>query len=547
MAGDLQAWVLPKKTVIPILRTKMWFFAKTRAKMEGCEHFGRKERHMARCEADRVVGLAALAAAYKLRAPRPSVTSVIAAGGRKTISSDGQTTERYPVAYMPDDDLAGHLRFALRYEPVDLGILAGVFKASPRPELEAWVRREPNGAYARRAWFLYEWLTNSTLDLPEVKGVGYVDALSPTLQVVAKGRPSKRQKVNDNLLGVPTFCPTVRRTERLAGSMGSALSEAVNALVAGCSPEVLTRAVNFLYTKETKSSFEIEHETATGLRAERFVEALRAAQSFEPGAPAAMLALQNAIVDPRYAAKGYRDFQNFVGETVGGYREVVHFIPPRPQDVPALMSGWAGMTARLCGATDPVVASALTSFGFVFIHPFEDGNGRIHRFLIHHVLAREGFTPTGMLFPVSAAIVRDRHGYDVALETFSRTIQPHLEWRWTPAREIEVTSESASLYRYFDATALAEFLYSKVEETVHKDLKEELGFVIVYDAAMRAVREIVDMPDRRASLFVQIVMRNGGRLSKNKRELFRELSDAELTTLETAVGTAMGAANVETS
>ncbi len=492
---------------------------------------------------EREVGLTALAKMYSLRVPAPHVRSVVGAGRRMTITSDGRTTERFPASYLPldDDNLAGHLRFALKYEPVDLGVLAGVFAACDRRDLESWVRREPSGAYARRAWFLFEWLTGTTLDIPDARSATYVDALSPELHVVAQGKPSKRHKVRDNLPGVPAFCPTVRRSPRLVSFMGEALAEEARALISDCAPEVLTRAVNYLYTKETKSSFEIEHETASGARAERFVAALRSAHAFDPSDPHSLLALQNAIVDPRYAAQGYRTFQNFVGETVGGYREVVYFISPRPKDVPSLMSGWAQMTARLRKATDPVVAAALSSFGFVFIHPFEDGNGRLHRFLVHHVLTREGFTPPGVLFPVSAAIVRDRSGYDAALESFSRAIQPYLEWRWTPEKEIEVTSESAHLYRYFDATPLAEFLYSKVEETIRKDLKEELGFVAVYDAAMQAVRAIVDMPDRRASLFVQLVLRNAGTLSKSKRDQFRELSDGEIAALEAAVRSAMTA------
>lgn len=28
---------------------------------------------------------------------------------------------------------------------------------------------------------------------------------------------------------------------------------------------------------------------------------------------------------------------------------------------------------------DPVAAVALIAFGFVYVHPFEDGNGRLHR------------------------------------------------------------------------------------------------------------------------------------------------------------------------
>ncbi len=42
-------------------------------------------------------------------------------------------------------------------------------------------------------------------------------------------------------------------------------------------------------------------------------------------------------------------------------------------------------------SVDPIVAAAAMAFGFVFVHPFEDGYERIHRFLIHHQLAHSGF------------------------------------------------------------------------------------------------------------------------------------------------------------
>ena len=48
---------------------------------------------------------------------------------------------------------------------------------------------------------------------------------------------------------------------------------------------------------------------------------------------------------------------------------------------------------------DPVIAAAILAFGFVYVHPFDDGNGRIHRYLIHHVLARREFSPAGVVFP----------------------------------------------------------------------------------------------------------------------------------------------------
>lgn len=255
-----------------------------------------------------------------------------------------------------------------------------------------------------------------------------------------------------------------------------------------------------------------------------------------------LVKLQGAIVDPRYASQDWRDFQNFVGETVGTYREHVHFISPRPQEVPRLMDAWSVLIGRLMSDTvDPVVAAAVASFAFVFIHPFADGNGRIHRFLMHHVLAKRGYSPNGVIFPVSAAILRDRRSYDQTLEAFSKPLFDFISWHWTSEQEIAVTNDTGDLYRYFDATVFAEYLYDRVGDAVRRDLREELGFVAVFDRAFSAVREIIDMPDRRAALFVRLCMQNGGRLSATKRPQFSELTDAEIAKLELQVQQAITA------
>lgn len=323
--------------------------------------------------------------------------------------------------------------------------------------------------------------------------------------------------------------------------MGVHIDEEARALIESYDPATLARAVNYLYTKETRSSFAIEGETPSASRTDRFVAALKAASAFTANKES-LTQLQGEIVDPRYAAKDWRDFQNFVGETVGGYREEIHFICPRPQDVPGLMDAWVALMGRVASsAVDPVVSAAVASFAFVFIHPFADGNGRIHRFLIHHALAKRGYSPAGVIFPISAAILRDLRSYDQVLETFSKSLSEFIAWHWTPQQEIAVTSDTADLYRYFDATVFAEYLHDRVADTVRRDLKEELGFVAVFDRAFTAVREIVDMPDRRASLFVRLCMQNGGRLSAAKRPQFSELSDAEIAQLETQVQQAISA------
>ena len=196
----------------------------------------------------------------------------------------------------------------------------------------------------------------------------YVPFLDPDRHVVASRRDRRRHRVIDHLLGGPALCPVVRRTPGLDAWMGRDLGRVAKRIVEPYDPTDLMRAVAFLYTKETRSSFAIESETPSRGRTERFVRALRSA--FELGATDAnwLVALQGEIVDPRYAADEWRTAQSFIGSTVPGFRQEVHYVGPRPEDVPELMTGWSKLSRRcLDEALHPVVAAAV----------LEDGSGPI--------------------------------------------------------------------------------------------------------------------------------------------------------------------------
>ena len=497
----------------------------------------------------RPIGQAWLLRHFDLAVPSPAVQSCVVAGTRRTETDGRRVTELYPTRYAVEDSVIAHLLFALRHEAFDLGLLIAALRAMDPGTLEAWVRAQPTGAFSRRAWFFYETFTGRTLDLDDAKTGNYVSALDHRRHVGTGRRNSRRHRVADNLLGGAGLCPSVRLTPKLRRAMKSSLDEEARALMEGCEASILARAVNYLFTKETRSSFALEGETPRGDRAERFVAALKSASEFDAANKADILRLHAIIVDPRYAADDWRTVQNFVGETIGGYRERVHFICPRPKDVPSLMRGWTALTERvLQGHVDPVIGAAASSFAFVFVHPFEDGNGRIHRFLMHHVLAKRGYGVPGTILPVSAAILRDRHGYDDVLSGFSRPRMDLIRWEWSggdgaaPGREIVVSSESDHLYRYFDATPFAEYFYDRVADAVRHDLREELGFLAVFDRALRGVSDIVDMPDRRASLLVRLCLQNGGRLAARKRRQFAELTDDEIRAMEAEIQEAMASA-----
>jgi hypothetical protein len=84
------------------------------------------------------------------------------------------------------------------------------------------------------------------------------------------------------------------------------------------------------------------------------------------------------------------------------YRHRISSLPcPR-----VCLEGLLAANARMgTGEIDPVLQAAAIAFGFVMVHPFEDGNGRLHRFLVHHVLAERRFSPPGLVFPVSSVLL----------------------------------------------------------------------------------------------------------------------------------------------
>ncbi len=489
------------------------------------------------------VGLMRVVNELGLAVPPPATRSEVLAGARRTRIADGIIFEQYPPIYAPKT-LLGHLKFAMRHEAIDLAVLHAVFSALDRRLLESWIRKEQTGLFARRAWYLYELLTGTTLDVDDVPPTGYADLLDPKRHVTGAPFRVRRQLLNDNLLGNGQYCPLIRRTDLLSHFTQRGLDQQARALVEGCDPNVLARAVNYLYTKETRSSYAIEGELP-GDRSERFVAALSIAADFDALDTSGFVRLQNTIVDPRYAEADWRSVQNFVGQTRRDFTEHVHYVCPKPEDVRPLMQSWMDMLRRLYQPKiDPVCAAAAASFGFVFIHPFGDGNGRIHRFLIHHLLARLGFTPLGVLLPVSAVMLRDRRSYDAVLAGYASSISPFIKYTLDPDGRMTVHNATAPLYRHWDATPFAEYLYGCVEQAIHHDLEEEIGFLNVFDHAVRRTMDIVDMPDRRASLLVRFILQNKGKLALNKRDHFAELQDDEVASIESAVRSVMGSAEI---
>ncbi|AQQ71015.1 Fic/DOC family protein [Limihaloglobus sulfuriphilus] len=470
--------------------------------------------------------------------PHWHTSFVSSSGAHRSIVKNGAIEDMYPVRYWPGEKVGDHLEFALKYDGVNLGLLARIFDNVSREDLTEYIKSKPTGKYARRIWFFYEFLMGKQLPVDDITSGNYVDALeSKEYYAVQNGDKSPRYRIVNNLLGPKTFCPVVRLTEKLSKLDSSDLRKRCEDIVTAYPPELLRRALSYLYNKETKSSFEIEHIKPSASRTEKFITSLELAEKEDFCEKERLIELQNRIVDPRFKDNDYRENQNYVGQTVAYQKAIIHFICPKPDDLPGLMEGLIDSHKRMkAGNVSPVIHAAAIAYGFVFLHPFEDGNGRIHRILIHNILSLQEMVPSGLMFPVSAVILKNPADYDASLESFSRPLLQLIDYRLDEIGQMTVENDTAIWYRYMDMTAQAEALYEFIIKTMEEELVEELSFLANYDNTKKAIQDIIDMPDRLIDLFIQLCLQNNGSLSARKRSAhFDFLTDEELAAMEQAV------------
>lgn len=476
-------------------------------------------------------GYAALIDAYGLKVPWPRMLSAI--GERHKIIR-GDEWQILSPRHAPDPTLEGHLTFALKNEGLDLAVLKTLFRNAGAEAIKEAIQAKPSGTYARRIWFLYEWLLGETLDLPESKTRAYVDVVDTNQQYAVSGTPVKRQRVRNNLPGTPAFCPLVFKTEALDEFIALKLSERAGDIVRLVPRDLLARTAAFLLLKDSRSSFAIEGEASSHERIQRWGRAIGQAGKAELDL-AELLRLQAVVIgDNRFVELGLRTEGGFIGEHDRQTRAPIpDHIDARHEDLPALVEGMIAFDHGPSQQLDPVIAAAVLAFGFVYIHPFVDGNGRIHRYLIHHVLAQRGFNPPGLVFPVSSAILERIDDYRTVLESYSARLLPLIEWRATDKGNVEVLNETGDFYRFFDATPQAEFLFACVRKTIEVDLPEETRFLRAFDQFSALVGRIVDMPNRTIDVLFRFLHQNEGRLSNRaRRKEFAVLSDDEVARIE---------------
>lgn len=492
-------------------------------------HFQKPEENLT------LVGYAALIDTYRLQVPLPKMLCAISVKHKKYISAGWRI---FTPRHQPMAGFYGNLVFALRYEGLDLYILKVFFEAlssAKTEELTQAIILEPHGQYAKRIWFLYEYLLEKKLDIPDLEAGRFVELVDTKLQYAAMNRASRRHHIYNNLPGVKDFCPLIHRTELLDMWGDKEISVEILKNIGDVSKDVLNRASAFLLLEDSKASYVIEGETPPHHRIQRWGAILAKAGQETLSKELLLHLQQEVIIDQRFVQMGWRQEGGFIGV----HDRITHMpipshISAQYQDLPRLMDALIETAALLKESRfPPILTAAVIAFGFVFIHPFEDGNGRIHRYLLHHMLADIPDMPPHLVFPISAVLLKHIDRYRTVLEGYSKPRLSLIAWRSTLKGNLEVMNETIDLYRFFDATQQAEFLCDCMIETIYDVFPQEIAYLQQYDRFKQFMHHYLEMPERVCALLINFLYQNGGKFSKRAlQKEFSALTEQEQQVIE---------------
>ncbi|WP_460143779.1 Fic family protein [Pseudomonas sp. S2_A02] len=428
-----------------------------------------------------------------------------------------------PLSVAPaKEDYLAHITFALKHEGVNLAILAQALPRIDGQILVEAITEAPSSAYLRKICFLWEFFTDQHLDYPDNPRGTATFLFDPDNYITGPSVRNSRWRVDFNGLGTLRYCATVERTAEIQTLLDYDILGRSKAFIGSLPKEMMDRAINWAYLSETENSFAIEKEAPSEQKAQRFVQLLRQAHQRQPLTEDYLVALQNsAISNPFDRAAAFRHEQNHLSNSFRGAAGVT-YVPPDPELCRELMEELMTFANRAPEQLDPLVAAGIASFGFVFLHPFMDGNGRLSRFLIHLALCRSGALENGLLLPVSVAMKREEQHYLEALQSFSKPAREFWDVRWIDAETMTFNFiGDSSIYRYWDATDCVAFTMEMAKRALEVELREETDFLQRFDALVKVVNENYDVRGNLLSRLVMQCLDQNGIVSKGRRKQYQ--------------------------
>jgi len=503
-----------------------------------------------------LAGFAAIEDQHALR-PVQALSSCCRIGTKRTtVVNDNYRVDTFLASYAPVNTLRGHFEFGLKYDDLNLEWLSRLFSKLEPSWIVDWLNDTPTSLYARKTAFFYEWLSGKRLPVGDTKVTGYEPALDDSQYLTSlQGRRNRRWKIVDNLPGTPAYCPLVRFTAELKGAANFDLLHELGKLDEKFGADLLMRSAAWLTFNESRATFTIEREADRTDDIRRFAAAMaiHCGRIEDPLSEASLHTLQHDVLGARALRRGIRKSPVFVGSSAQHDVTIVRYIAPHFAQIPALLEGlrmFEKQTRYGSGPSNPLrtmVRAGVIAYGFVYIHPLSDGNGRIHRLLVNDTLMRDGLVPVGIILPISSTIVKSstmRGDYERVLDRFSARQIRRYATSYSFGKEVTCEDgvitdfefkdydDAAHAWSFPDLTAHVHFMAKVIRSTVVTNMTQEAEFLARHDDARQRLKKVFELPDRDADAIIRSLRQNNGRASNDLTKRYEALFEDPLIAAE---------------
>ena len=322
-------------------------------------------------------------------------------------------------------------------------------------------------------------------------------------------RLDRKRQLYNNMFGNKYFRPFARRslistTESIKHFLESHTSE--------MSIDTRLRATSYMRVKETQATFEIEGENDRVSEARKWCTLLRRVKDLPLNNEKGTLSVAKSLFPAESIDYNeWRSSEIFIGRTktkpTGQFEENIYHIGAKAQDLQTLMAGFFSVMNNCLQfsngdfsdrhpllrknhqAFDHISIIALLSLSFTIIHPLCEGNGRIHRLLIHYLLECFKIVDS-WLVPVSIIILHDNlktGNKDRILRAISEPIMRQTKYRFVD-RELKITNDTRLLYECWEGTAAVEYMHSLLGKSIRISIDCAL-YIQIWDQCLKDLDE----------------------------------------------------------
>ena len=271
-----------------------------------------------------------------------------------------------------------------------------------------------------------------------------------------------REKIKDSKLDSSWFLPTLQQKEALASSM----LEGTQATLDG----VLINQV--LPSEKDKNINEVRNYFYATAEGHKFLARNEFSDEFFFSIHKSLMI--GNVRKPKEIGE-YRKVQNYIGRNDPTH--AITFVPPKPEDVPDLMSNLITYINNPQDTYRPLVRTAIVHAQFETIHPFMDGNGRVGRMLIPMYLYAQKQIELPCFF-ISEALERDKILYYTLLNGI------RYEGKWNEWIKFFLFTVTRQCEKYIDIISKINALYEK-HLNLAKDCTRVSNIVDVINALYR--------------------------------------------------------------